>query len=109
MAAQEWAIDGRNLNATSIDMETVVMHEIGHVLGLAHSSVAAAVMYPTVPMEKKKTLMGFRRCTGPTQITSGSSLFPPTGSFVNNKTSYYGLISEVSGLGPRSISLIYLS
>lgn len=51
---EEWAIDGRNLNATSFDMETVVMHEIGHVLGLAHSSVAAAVMYPTVPMGKKK-------------------------------------------------------
>lgn len=29
---EEWAIDGRNLNATNIDMERVVMHEIGHVL-----------------------------------------------------------------------------
>ncbi|KAG5534091.1 hypothetical protein RHGRI_022282 [Rhododendron griersonianum] len=55
---EEWAMDGGNLNATSYDMETVVMHEIGHVLGLAHSSDAAAVMYPTVAAGKRKVELG---------------------------------------------------
>jgi hypothetical protein len=34
--------------ANSFDIETVALHEMGHILGLAHSNVGGAVMYPYV-------------------------------------------------------------
>lgn len=39
---ENWSTDG-----TGIDLETVVLHEIGHVLGLKHSTDYNAIMYPT--------------------------------------------------------------
>lgn len=45
--------------ANSFDIETVGLHEFGHILGLAHSSVAGSVMYPSVsPNFLKRTLTG---------------------------------------------------
>ncbi|MFD3401577.1 matrixin family metalloprotease [Kribbella sp. NPDC058693] len=36
----------RDLPPTGIDLDTVALHEAGHTLGLDHSAVASAVMYP---------------------------------------------------------------
>jgi len=39
----KWAVDGRS---DAIDVQEVATHEIGHVLGLAHTPIGGATMYP---------------------------------------------------------------
>lgn len=48
-----------NLAATTYDVESVVLHEAGHFLGLNHTSSANAVMYADVNLaESKRVLTG---------------------------------------------------
>ncbi len=69
----QWVIGS---TPNGFDVETVALHEIGHILGLLHSDVAGSVMFPTVSSNSTKRALTADDLSGIRKLYPASRLAP---------------------------------
>ncbi|OEL30649.1 Metalloendoproteinase 2-MMP [Dichanthelium oligosanthes] len=77
-AAEAWVATGDVSRASSdvaVDLESVAVHEIGHLLGLGHSSEPGAIMYPTITSRTRKVDLASDDVVGIQSLYGGNPNF----------------------------------
>lgn len=80
-----WATDGRG---NAVDIQDVATHEIGHVIGLSHSPIGGATMYPRTTNGRTQN-----RALGSDDVIGASVMYPEPG-FLSSTGSIRGRVSE---------------
>ncbi|KAL0693692.1 hypothetical protein Bca4012_060872 [Brassica carinata] len=100
---EDWLISGEEMNrrilpvTSVVDLESVAVHEIGHLLGLGHSSVEDAIMYPAISGGHRKVELA------KDDIEGIQHLYGDGGSSRRNETSggaefWRGLVFSLSSI-----------
>ncbi len=94
---ETWVTSGATIGATSatIDLQSILVHELGHSLGLGHSAVSGALMQPVY--------FGILTALQADDIAGITSLYCPTGEICND------IIEPPNGVVPEPGTLLLLS
>ncbi|EFJ10383.1 hypothetical protein SELMODRAFT_128150 [Selaginella moellendorffii] len=77
-SSESWSVNVRSATSlAAIDLESVVTHEIGHLIGLGHSGDSAAIMFPSIAPRQIKTAFGQDDIDGAQALYGANPNFVP--------------------------------
>ncbi|KAL5761953.1 hypothetical protein ACOSP7_018217 [Xanthoceras sorbifolium] len=101
---ENWVVEGEPLKSpsrfTAVDLESVAVHEIGHLLGLGHSSDRDSVMFATLPTSVRKVTLRRDDIAGVQSIYGANSNFNESDSQTSDDIVLFGGASDVAPLWP---------
>lgn len=104
---ENWVLDGNFFNApsfmTAVDLESVAVHEIGHLLGLGHSSVEDAIMYPSITSATRKVELTEDDILGVQELYGSNPNFNWTGPTLTPRNERDSSGAQGMMIGPFSI------
>ncbi|XP_074576018.1 metalloendoproteinase 1-MMP-like [Curcuma longa] len=108
-AAEQWAVDlGKESSEVAVDLESVATHEIGHVLGLGHSTVKEAVMYPSLSPRTKKVELKVDDIEGVQALYGSNPNFRLTQTVQSETSSAMALRDAIVWRSIRTIGILLI-